>query len=117
MPLFNCPYLHFLCLCEDPGPPLNGKLLPNGEHLPAEEPLPELGKSSLLHLAHVGVEETAFIIINDLTEATTASPAPLGTGRGETRVAEKVNFINNNNNLSNPLFPLYAGPRSPLKIH
>ena len=80
MPLFNRPYLQFLCLREDPRPPLNGKLLPNGHHLPAEEPLPELGKSPLLHLAHIGVEEAAFIIINDLTEATTASSAPLGTG-------------------------------------
>ena len=96
MPLFNCPYLRFLFLCEDPGSSLDRKLLPSGYRPPAEEPLPELGKSPLLHLAYIGVEETAFIIINDLTEATTASSAPLGTGRGKTCVSEKVNFINNN---------------------
>ena len=63
MPLFNCPNLQFLCLGEDPGPPLNGKLLPNGHHLPAEEPLPELGEPPLLHLTHISIEETISISV------------------------------------------------------
>ena len=93
MPLFDCSYLCFLLLREDSGPSCDSKLLPNGQHSSAEEPLPELGKSPLLHLAHVGVEETVFIIINNLTEATAASPAPSGTGGGETGVSDKDNCL------------------------
>ena len=92
MPLFNCPDLQFLLLREDPGSSLDHKPLPSGYHLPAEEPLLELGESSLLHLAHVGVVETIPIVFYDLTEAAATPPAPLGTSRGKTGVADKVNF-------------------------
>ena len=93
IPLFNRPYLHFFLLCEDPGSSLDRKLLPNGYHLPAEEPLLELGEPPLLHLAHVGVMETVPIVFYDLTEAAATPPAPLGTSRGKTGVSDLlVNF-------------------------
>lgn len=95
MPFFDSSYLRFLLLRKDSGPSSDSKLLPNGQNLSAEEPLPELGKSPLLHLAHVGVEETVFIIIDDLTEAAAASPAPPGTSGGETGVSDKVNCLEN----------------------
>ena len=63
MPLFNCPYLRFLFLCEDPGSSLDCKLLPSGYRPPAEEPLPELCEPPLLHLTHISVEETISISV------------------------------------------------------